>query len=126
MYDDLLAKIKNAQRAEKDSLQTPFTKMDFAVAKVLVDAGYLKDAQKKTVGRHPTLEVKLRYREKRPAVNDFKILSKPSRHYYVGYRELRTVKQGYGIGVLSTPQGIMSNRAAHKDKVGGEYLFQIW
>jgi small subunit ribosomal protein S8 len=126
MHYDLLAKIKNAQRAEKESFITPFSKMDFAIARVLVEAGYLRDAQKKTMGRHQALEVKLKYRDKRPAVNDFRILSKPSRHYYVGYRELQSVKQGQGIGVLSTPQGIMSNRAARKEKVGGEYLFQIW
>ncbi len=126
MYYDLLPKIKNAQRAQKDSLVVPFSKMDFAVAKVLQESGYLGEVQKKTSGRHPAIEIKLKYHDKRPVVNDFKLVSKPSRHQYMGYRELTSVKQGYGVAVLSTPRGVMSNKQARKDKVGGEYLFQIW
>lgn len=126
MYFDLLAKIKNAQGARKDSFQTSYSKMDFAVAKILVEAGYIREAQKKTVNKKNYLEVKLAYRNRQGAVSDFKIVSKPSRRLYTGYRELYSVKQGYGLGVLSTPKGIMNNKEARRQQLGGEYLFKIW
>lgn len=126
MYYDLLAKLKNAERAKKESVTVPFSKMDFAVAKILAQAGYVGDAQKKTIGRREYLEVRLPRGKKAHVINDFKIQSKPSRRLYVGHQDLKRVKHGYGISVISTPQGVMSNKEARKNKVGGEYLFEIW
>ena len=127
MHYDLLAKIKNGLRARKEVIHTPFSKLDFAVAKILAEAGYLEDAQKKSIGKKSVVELRLRYVSKnQPAISDFKIISTPKRHIYMSYRELRPVKQGYGLGVLSTPEGILNNREARKRKVGGEYLFEIW
>ena len=125
MYYSLLVKIKNAERSGKEKLTVPFSKFDLAVSKVLAEEGYVKSADKKNVGRHGAIEVKLAG-GKVPAISGFKILSKPSRRIYVDCRSLRPVKQGYGIGVLSTPKGVMSNKTARKNKVGGEYLFEIW
>jgi len=126
MYYNLLSEIKNAVRAKKDKITFPFSKMDFAVAKVLADNGYIKSAEKEAAGRKNIIAVRLAYKEKLPVVNDFKIVSKPSRHFYADYRSLRTVMQGHGLGVLSTSKGIMTSRDAKKQKVGGEYLFEIW
>jgi small subunit ribosomal protein S8 len=126
MYYDVLAKIKNAERAKKESMLVPYSKMDFAVATILAQAHYVKDVQKKMSGRKAFIEIKLKYRDDEGALRDFKIVSKPSRHIYVGYRELKSVKQGYGLALLSTPKGIMSNREARKQKMGGEYLCEVW
>jgi small subunit ribosomal protein S8 len=126
MYYDLLAKIKNAQRAKKEIMLTPFSKGDFAVAEVLVSRKFLKSAERRTIGKRQYLEVRLSYKENRPGMTDFKVMSKPSRRLYIGYRELKPIKQNYGMSVLSTPDGILSNRDARKKKVGGEYLFEIW
>src|SRR5262245_3679001 len=126
MYYDLLTRIKNAGRAEKETVLAPFSNMDLAVAKILVEAGFLKSADKRVIGRKNYVEVAIAYRDKKPVLTDFKLISKPSRHLYGGYRELAPVRQGYGISVLSTPKGVMTNRTARKEKVGGEYLFQIW
>jgi len=126
MYYDLLARIKNAQMAEKESLTVPFSTMDYAVAKILVQAGYLKNADKKSISRKSCIEIKLAYKDKKPLMNDFKIISKPSRRIYIDYRSLRPVKQGYGIGIISTPRGVLSEKEAKKRKVGGEYLVQVW
>lgn len=125
MYYDLLAGIKNAERAERASVTTPYSRIDFAVAKILVAAGYLKDAQKRVVGRRAFLDIKLSRRDG-PAVRGFKIVSKPSRHIYVRSGKVRAVKQGYGLGVLSTSKGVMSDEEARKLRLGGEYLFEIW
>lgn len=124
MYYDLLAQLKNAMQARKEKFILPFSKMDFAVATALVDAGYLKSAEKETIGRRNMIVVRCKGKEK--GMSDFKIVSKPSRHFYADYRSLHPVKQGHGVAVLSTSRGIMTDRAARKAKVGGEYLFEIW
>ncbi|MDO8516380.1 MAG: 30S ribosomal protein S8 [bacterium] len=126
MYYDLLPKIKNAIRARKESVLTPFSKMDLAVAQALVARGYLKSAEKRAIGKKHFLEVKLLFKDRESVITDFKVMSKPSRRLYAGYKELKPVKQGHGISILSTPQGIVTNRDARKAKVGGEYLFDIW
>lgn len=126
MYYDLLPKIKNAVRAQKDKLTVPFSRMDFAVATALVNGGYAKGVEKETVGKKNFIVIRLAYKDKKSAVNDFKTISKPSRHYYIDYRSLRPVKQGHGLGVISTSKGVMTDKEARKNKLGGEYLFEIW
>lgn len=124
MHYNILSELKNAVRARKERVTFPYSKMDHAVLKTLVEGGYVKSAEKETVGRKNFIAVRLPSKEK--ALNDFKIVSKPSRHFYADYRSLRAVKQGHGLGVLSTSKGIMTDREAKKNKIGGEYLFQIW
>jgi len=126
MHYNLLARIKNAQMARQESLQMPFSKFDYAVAKALAEAGFVAEAGKKAVGKRNVLEVKLKYKNRRPGLQNFRILSKPSRKVYVGYRELKPIRQNYGVTILSTPAGIMTNRQARKNKVGGERLFEVW
>jgi len=126
MYYDLLVRIKNAALARREVLQAPSSKLDFAIARLLVTAGYLEDAQKKNVGKRSVLELRLRYKNKQPTFSDFRVMSKPSRRVYRSYRELYPVKQNFGLAVISTPQGVMTNRDARKQKVGGEYLFEVW
>lgn len=126
MYYDLLAKIKNATMAKKEKITVPFSKMDAAVLKALVENGYIKSADVEIIGEKNVIVARLAYKNKIASVNDFKIVSKPSRRFYFDYQSLRPVKQGYGIAVLSTSKGIMTNREAKKNKIGGEYLFEIW
>lgn len=125
MYYDVLAKLKNAVNGRKEKIILPFSKMDFAVLQALVAGGYVKSAEKETIGRKHFISVRLGKFNKATGLN-FKIISKPSRHFYADYRSLRPVKQNYGLAVLSTSKGIMTNREARKKKVGGEYLFEIW
>jgi small subunit ribosomal protein S8 len=126
MYYDLLPKIKNAARAQKDRLTVPFSRMDFAVATALAGAGYVKSVEKETIGKKNFIVIRLVQSAKTNPVNDFKLMSKPSRHTYIDYRSLRAVKQGHGLGVLSTSKGVMTDKEARKQKIGGEYLFEIW
>ena len=111
--------------AGKEIILVPFSKMDFSVCKILTGGGYLKDAKEKVMGRKKFIEIRLFGRKKR-TINGIKIISKPSRHLYFEYAKLRPVKSGYGIGVISTSKGIMTEKEAKKNKVGGEYLFEIW
>jgi small subunit ribosomal protein S8 len=126
MHYNILSEIKNATRAQKEKIVFPFSKMDFAILKTLADHGYVKSVEKDVVGKKNVINVRVAYKGKEPVVNDFKIVSKPSRHFYSDYRSLPTVKSGHGLSVLSTSQGIMTGSEARKKKVGGEYLFEIW
>jgi len=84
----------------------------------------VKSAEKEALGRKQVITVRLG--GKKGGDIDFKLVSKPSRHFYTDYRSLKSVRQGHGLGVLSTPKGILTDRQARKAKVGGEYLFEIW
>ena len=126
MYYNLLPQLKNASLAGKKSVTVPYSKMDLSVAKVLTDTKYLHGVQKKTVGKKNFLEIVLVYRDRQPVITEFKLISKPSRHIYSDWRSIRLVRQGYGIGVFSTSRGIMTGADARKNKLGGEYLFQIF
>jgi len=112
--------------AEKPLLLAPFSKVDFEIAKVLAKANYIKDVQKKVVNRKNFIELKLSYVNNRAVIQGFKVMSKPGRRFYSRYQDLKPIKNGYGLGVLSTSRGIMDNREAKKNRVGGEYLFEIW
>ncbi len=126
MYTDLLTKIKNAQSAKKASVKVPFSNMDYAVADLLAAKGFVAAANKK--GRAPKriIEVDLKYENERGAISGVKFLSVPSRRLYAGYKDLRKVRQGYGIAILSTPKGILAADDAKKQKIGGQLLFEIW
>jgi small subunit ribosomal protein S8 len=126
MYIDLLIKIKNAQMGKKESLKSPYSKKDEDVLVILKRNGYIEDFDKKGRGPKKTFEIKLKYEEGNGAINGIKFVSKPSRRIYAGYKDIRPVKRGYGLSVVSTPNGLMSANEAKKNKVGGQLFFEIW
>jgi small subunit ribosomal protein S8 len=126
MYTDLLTQIKNAQAVKKEAIKIAFSNTDFIIAELLVKHDYLKEATKK--GRMPkrVIEIILKYKDGKGVINGIKFISKPSRKIYMGYREIRPIKQGYGLRIISTSKGIMTDKEAKKMKLGGEVLFDIW
>jgi len=126
MYINLLTQLKNAQAVKKESIKVPYSKMDEAVLKILVKNKFVKDFEKKGRGVKKILSIDLKYNEGEGAISGIKFISKPSRRLYIGYKEIKPVKHGYGLLVLSTPKGILTGQEAKKMKVGGEMLFEIW
>lgn len=126
MYTDLLVKIKNAQAVKKESTKVPYSKMDEAIIDVLTQHKYVEGYEKKGRGPKKILDIKLKYNDGQGAVSGLKFVSKPSRKIYTGYRDLKPVRHGYGLAVLSTPKGIITASQAKKSKIGGEILFEIW
>ena len=126
MYTDLITRLKNAQAVNKATVRAPYNKMDFEILRVLRSYGFIKSYRK--IGRLPKrfIEVELSYDGKSGKINGTRLISKPSRNLYFGYRKIFSVRQGYGLGIFSTPKGIMSDREVRKNKVGGVYLFEIW
>ncbi|MEK9170384.1 MAG: 30S ribosomal protein S8 [Patescibacteria group bacterium] len=127
MYFNLLAKIKNAQAVEKESIKIPYNNMDLVVAELLAEHKFIQGVEKK--GRMPKriLEIKLKYdQDGNGAIQGVRLLSKPSREIYSGYKEIKPVRQGYGLLIISTSKGIMDGKKAKKLKLGGQLLFEIW
>lgn len=119
--------MKNGALVSKESVVIPFSKLKYAIAQCLKDHGYVRDVSKKTEKKNiPVLEIALAYDGEMPKIHDVKRMSKPSRRRYFGVHDLRPVKNGHGIVVLSTPKGILSDKDAKKEQVGGEALFMIW
>lgn len=123
MYYDLLIRLKNAQAAKKKSLKMPYSKTDMAIAELLAARNYLKSVSRKGRGVKRVIELTL---TDTPAIHGLRLVSTPSRAIYAGYKDLRSVKSGYGTLVLTTPQGILAGDQARKRNVGGKILFEIW
>jgi len=111
---------------KKEDVKTLYNNMDLVIAELLVKHKFIGDVAKK--GRMPkrVLDIKLKYVDGKGAIQGVKFLSKPSRAMYTGYAEIRPIRQGYGLLVLSTPKGIMDGKQAKKAKLGGQLLFEIW
>ncbi len=118
---DFLIRLQNASLVKKNTVEAPYSAMKHAIAKVLVSEGYLGTVSK----RNNSLVVELKYAG-RPAITGVKRISKPSRRMYLGVRDIRPVKRGHGLLVLSTPNGVVTGKDAMVARVGGEALFEIW
>jgi small subunit ribosomal protein S8 len=122
----MLIMIKNATRAGHKTVAVPYSKIKEAIADCLVKAGYLSGVSKKTVKNIPMISMDIAYDGKQAKMKDVKRVSKPSMRIYAGVKDIRPVRNGYGIMVLSTPKGILTDREAKKEMVGGEVLFKLW
>jgi len=126
MYINLLTQLKNAQAVKKESIKTSYSKMKEKILEVLKDNGYIENFERKGRGAKRVLDIKLKYNDDGGVIDGIKLISKSSRRLYIGYKDIRFVKSGYGLLILSTPKGILTGREARKTKVGGEALFEIW
>ena len=126
MYIDLLVQLKNAQAVKKENIKFPYSKNDSAIAEILAANKFINTFEKKGRGIRRILDIKLKYDNNEGAISGLAIMSKSSRRIYLGYKEIKPVKYGYGIMIISTPMGIMTDKEARKNKVGGEALFKIW
>lgn len=123
---DMLNRIKNAQKIGREIIEIPFSKVKFEVAKIMEKEEFLEKVEKKGVKTKQVLVLKLKYRQGVPAIDDLRRLSKPSCRLYIGFAEIKPVKQGYGVAIISTSRGLMTDKEARKNKLGGEILCEIW
>lgn len=123
---DMLNRIKNGQAAAKEQVSIPYSNLKYEIARILEKEKLVASIEKKGRKANKFFEIKLKYENKIPAISGAKRISKPGRRIYLPARSLRKVKDGYGLAVISTPKGLMNNRQARKEKLGGEVLFEIW
>ncbi|WP_020406343.1 30S ribosomal protein S8 [Hahella ganghwensis] len=122
---DMFTRIRNAQMAEKESVQMPSSKMKVSVAEVLKAEGYISDYSVSGDAK-PTLQVVLRYFQGRPVIESISRASRPGLRQYKGADELPKVNGGLGIAIVSTSKGVMTDRAARKAGVGGEVICTVF
>jgi len=124
---DMMTRIRNAGKAKFNSVDIPGSKMKVEIAKVLKNEGYIRNYKFIKDDKQGMLRVYLKYgSDQESAIYRLKRESKPSRRVYVKSNNIKPVYNGTGIAVLSTSKGIMSDRQARKEKVGGELLCTIW
>lgn len=123
---NLINGLKNASLGNKEVVEVPYTKMSQAILEALQKEGLVGDVEKHGKKVSKKLSAKLKYEGKSPVISGVKRVSKFSKRVYKGAKDIKTVKNGYGIGIISTPKGILSDKEARKQNIGGEVLFEIW
>lgn len=124
---DLLTRIRNASTAKHDTVDIPGSNMKKAITQILVDEGYVKGFQIIDDGKQGIIRVTLKYGEgKSPIISGLRRVSKPGLRIYSSCEDMPKVMKGLGIAIVSTSKGIMTDRKARKENVGGEVLAFIW
>ena len=122
---DMLTRIRNAQMVQKPSVSLPASKVKVAIAQVLKDEGYIDGFQVKTEGGKSELQIALKYYAGRPVIERIERVSKPGLRIYRGRDALPQVQNGLGVAIVTTPQGVMTDRKARATGVGGEVLCYV-
>ena len=124
---DLLTRIRNAQAAKHATVEVPASNVKKAICQILVDEGYVKNFTVTEDGKQGMINITLKYVDGRtPVIKGLKRVSKPGLRIYSSAEELPRVMKGLGVAIVSTSKGIMTDRAARKENVGGEVLAFIW
>ena len=123
---DMLTRIRNGQRARKDSVLSPASKLRVRVLDVLQREGYIRGYSEEEMGPARGIRIELKYFEGQPAIKHVARVSKPGRRVYSGSQELPRVLNGLGITIVSTPRGVLSDAEARDQNVGGEVLAEVF
>lgn len=130
---DMLNRIRNAQAVLKETVDFPFSNLKYEIAKILEKSGLIEKIEKKKkklAGKKsqlaPFLEMTLKYEDKKPFISGLKRVSKAGQRIYTPWKKIQKVRGGYGLAVISTSQGLMTDKEARKNKIGGEIICQVW
>jgi len=123
---NMLVALKNGGLAKKESVVIPHSKFKLSILNLLKDEGYVKAVNLKEEESKKFIEVALSYENGRPKISGVIKRSLPSKRVYTGVKKIMPFKYGHGMTILSTPKGVLSDRRAREEMVGGEVLFAIW
>lgn len=130
---DMINRIKNAQAVNHLTVEVPFSEFKHEIAKILEAEGLIKKVEKKGKVPKKVMEIALKYhksgigdRTLAPAISGFRRISKPGQKLYVSNKGIKRVRDGYGISIISTSKGLLVNKEAKKQKVGGEIICEVW
>ena len=123
---DLLNQIRNAQAVGKTEVLIPASKIKKEIANLLSKEGFVGEIKSGMKGKIKALKISLKYADGSPAILGLKRVSKPGQRIYEGFAEIKKVRGGYGISIVSTSKGLMTNKEARKQKLGGEVICQVW
>ena len=123
---DLLTRISNGQLRRKAKINSPNSRLRISLLDVLQAEGYIRGYAEVESKGHKELEIELKYHEGQPVIRELKRVSTPGRRVYSSVSELKPHRQGLGVSILSTPQGVMTDTSAREKNVGGEVLCQVF
>jgi small subunit ribosomal protein S8 len=123
---DMLTRIRNAAMVKSKVVEMPLSRMKFAIAKILESEGFISNVETVDRAGRPMLSLTIRYEDGTAKVSSLKRISKPGRRVYIKADELKTIRSGYGIAILSTPNGLMTGSEAHKRRLGGELICEVY
>lgn len=124
---DFLTMVRNASKANKDKVTCPSSKMVQKIAELLKEEGFVDQVKPFAEGKKNFLRLHLRFiRGKKPAIQGVKRISKPGLRRYVACGEIPKVQGGLGVAIVSTPKGVITDRQARQQKVGGELICTVW
>jgi len=123
---DMLNRIRNAQAVLKPTVDVPISKIKLEICQILAREGLIKGFEKKGRKNKKIIQIALQYDGKIPAISGMKRISKPGQKIYLPYKKIKKVKGGYGLSIISTSKGLMTDKEARKKKLGGEVICEIW
>jgi len=123
---DMLTRIRNAGRAGHRRIDIPVSKFKSEIARLLRDNHFIQDFKVLDDGAHGKLRVYLKYHGDAPVIREIQRVSTPGLRRYVKARAIPRVKNGLGMGIVSTPRGVMSDGEARRQRLGGEYVAMVW
>jgi small subunit ribosomal protein S8 len=123
---DMLARIRNALQARHKRVDMPVSKLKTEIARLLKENHFIHDFKVLDDGRHGVLRVYLKYYEDRPVIRDLKRVSRPGRRQYATTEDLPRVRGGLGIAIVSTSQGLLTDKDARRRNIGGEVMALVW
>lgn len=123
---DMLTRIRNASQAKHRRVDLPVSKLKTEIARILKDNHFIQDFKVLDDGRHGVLRLYLRYFDDRSVIRNVQRVSRPGRRIYKGATDLRPIRNGMGIAIVSTSQGMMTDKQARQQKIGGEVMALVW
>jgi small subunit ribosomal protein S8 len=123
---DMLNRIRNAQMVGHPAVDIPFSNFKYEIAKILEKQGFLHKIEKKGRKTRASIEITLKYDDKRPVIEGLKRVSKQVQRIYSNKDNIQKVKGGFGISIVSTSKGLMTDKEARKQNLGGEIICEIW
>jgi len=123
---DMLTRIRNAQKANHTKVQMPSSNFKLAIAKILKKEGYIEDVIQYKKGFKVTLEIVLKKHEEKYAISEIQRISTPGQRVYVRKNRIPKILNGYGLAIISTSKGLMTNEDAKEKGLGGEIVFKVW
>ena len=123
---DMLNRIRNAQAVLKPTVDVPISKIKLEICQILAKEGFIKAFEKKGRKNKKVIQIALKYDGKMPAISGIKRISRPGQKIYLPYKKIKRVKGGYGIAIISTSKGLMTDKEARRQKLGGEVICEIW
>jgi small subunit ribosomal protein S8 len=123
---DMLTRVRNGAQARHRRVDMPVSKLKAEIARLLKENHYIHDFKILDDGKHGVLRLYLKYYQDKPVIRELRRVSKPGLRRYVGVEEIPRVRSGLGMAILSTPKGVMTDRDARANRVGGELLAIVW